>query len=128
MTKHNVPFIDTYQLIYGQKITIQNLNEMAVELSRIAGRSQPWTGKFLHSLIKGYAGFSASERLTEALKVLNARINGQDEIQAQSKQTMVSAVNNLPAGTIVLGQAQRCTTPGCPVLFVPTHPTSKISQ
>ena len=117
--------IDIYQQIYGPKITMANLNQLAIDLSGIAGRTRPWTGKFLHSLIKGYTGFTTNSQLAEALNVLSARLNGHDEVRAQVKEMTVSAVNNLPAGTIILGQARRCAAPGCQVSFVPTHPRQK---
>ncbi|MCP4373301.1 MAG: hypothetical protein GY797_35120, partial [Deltaproteobacteria bacterium] len=127
ITMKNTPVLlrDIYQQIYGQKITIANLNELAADLSNIARRTRPWTGKFLHSLMKGYAGFTATTQLTDALNILAARLNNRDEIQAQIKEITVSAVNNLPTGTIILGQARRCSAPGCGVSFVPTHPRQK---
>lgn len=37
----------------------------------------------------------------------------------------VSAVNELPEGAVILGEARQCATPGCWVVFVPTHPRQK---
>jgi hypothetical protein len=68
--KHTGLLLDLYREIYGPAVTMANLNELAADLSRIAGRSQPWTGKFLHSLIKGYPGFTANGQLIEALNIL----------------------------------------------------------
>ena len=114
-----------YQEIYGPDITIANLNEFATELSRLAGRNRPWTGKFLHSLIKGYAGFSVNKKLVDALAIMDYRRKGLDDVQAQATEAKVLAVNDLPAGTVILGQPQRCATPGCRIMFVPTHPRQK---
>jgi len=129
MTKKTESYIrilcDLYQEIYGPKITIANLDELAGDLSQIAGRSRPWTGKFLHSLLKEYPGFNPNRQLIEALDVLASRLDGFDEAQARSKEVTVFATNDLPAGTIVLGQALRCARPGCQVRFVPTHPRQK---
>lgn len=117
---HNV-----YQTLYGPKITMANLDELAADLSQIAGRSQPWTGKYLHSLLKGYDGFKPNERLIEAVYVLTARLDGQDEIEVRAREVKVSALNDLPDGTVVLGEARRCAAPGCSIRFVPTHPCQK---
>lgn len=102
-----------------------NLNEFAATLSQIAKRDRPWTGKFLHSLLKGYPGFMANEKLLEALKVLRRRVSGAAEITAQATESTVLAVYRLPAQTIILGQPQQCATPGCYLWFVPTHPRQK---
>lgn len=125
MQKHTTLLIELYRELYGSTITIANLNELASDLSQIVRRSRPWTGKFLHSLIKEYPGFTANGQLVEALTVLAGRQDGVDEVQARSKEAKVLTVNRLPAGTVVLGQAQRCATPGCQILFVPTHPRQK---
>jgi len=125
MQKHTTLLIDLYQGLYGSTITIANLNELASDLSQIVKRARPWTGKFLHSLIKGYPGFSANGQLIEALTILAADQNGIDEVQARVKEAKVLTVNHLPIETVVLGQARRCATPGCSILFVPIHPRQK---
>lgn len=117
--------IEVYKAFYGPNITLANLNDLARDLSQVARRSRPWTGKFLHSLIKGYAGFSTNQELIEALNILAGRLEGYDEIQQRAKETTILTVNDLPEGTIVLGHARRCATPGCRVLFVPIHPRQK---
>ncbi len=122
---HTVLLLDLYREIYGPAVTIAQLDELAAELSRIVGRHQPWPGKFLHSLIKGYPGFTVNDQLLEALQVLASRHDGVDEVQARARKATVLAVNRLPAGTVILGRARRCATPGCQVQFVPTHPRQK---
>jgi hypothetical protein len=116
--------LDVYQDLYGPQITLANLNELAGDLSRVIGRSRPWTGKFLHSIIKQYAGFSTNASLTKALTILAARLDGLNEVQAQEMKGLL-AINELPPGTVILGLARRCAAPGCPVRFVPTHPRQK---
>lgn len=125
MQKHTTLLVDLYQELYGSTITIANLNELASDLSQIVKRARPWTGKFLHSLIKGYPGFTVNGQLVEALTVLASRQNGTDEVQARAKEAKVLTVNQLPTETVVLGKARRCATPGCSILFVPTHPRQK---
>ncbi len=118
--------LDVYKDIYGQKVTLANLNELASDLSQIAGRNRPWTGKFLHSIIKQYAGFSDNGKLTRALTILAAERDGVNDIQARAQEIHgLLAINDLPPGTVILGSAQRCARPGCSVRFVPTHPRQK---
>ena len=118
--------LDVYQHLYGPKITLANLRELAQDLSQIARRERPWTGKFLHSIIKEYAGFSTNDQLSRALNILAARLDGVNEVQARAQEANgLLAINDLPPGTVILGQARRCALPGCMVLFVPTHPRQK---
>lgn len=118
--------LDIYQDLYGPQITLVNLGELAGDLSQVVGRSRPWTGKFLHSIIKQYAGFTTNETLTRALTILAARLDGVNDVQAQVQEMNgLLAVNELPPGTVILGTARRCAAPGCPVRFVPTHPRQK---
>jgi hypothetical protein len=118
--------LDVYQGVYGPKITLANLNELAADLSQLAGRSRPWTGKFLHSLIKQYAGFSTNSKLIKALNILAAQLDGLNEVQARAQEMKgLLALNDLPPGTVILGAATRCATPGCLVCFVPIHPRQK---
>jgi hypothetical protein len=118
--------LDIYQDLYGPQITLANLHELAGDLSRIIGRSRPWTGKFLHSIIKQYAGFSTNDTLAKALNILMAQLDGMNETQARIQEMKgLLSVNDLPPGTVILGMAQRCAAPGCPVRFVPTHPRQK---
>ena len=121
-----VLLLDTYQALYGPDITIAHLDDLARDLSQFAGRCRPWTGKYLHSIIKGYDGFSANDELVRALTILGACLDGADEIQARAREVNgLLAINDLPDGTVILGRARRCANPGCPVVFVPTHPRQK---
>ena len=118
--------VDVYKDIYGPKITMANLNELAADLSGLAGRPRPWTGKFLHSIIKEYAGFATNGHLNKALTIMAARLDGADDLEARVQEVDgLLAVNDLPPGTLVLGHARRCAAPGCRVRFVPTHPRQK---
>lgn len=118
--------LEVYKDLYGPQITLANLSELAGDLSQIVGRNRPWTGKFLHSIIKQYAGFSTNKILTKALNILAARLDGMNEVQAAAQEMNgLLAVNDLPPGTVILGVARRCAAPGCPVRFVPTHPRQK---
>jgi len=118
---------EIYRRIYGNEteIIMSNLDELARDLSEIARRDRPWTGKYLHSLIKEYPGFNANGGLTEALTALRSRLNDEDEILARAKRVSVLALNGIPKNAIVLGKPRRCANPGCQVIFVPTHPRQK---
>ncbi|MBC8252488.1 MAG: hypothetical protein H8E35_00490 [Ardenticatenia bacterium] len=65
-------------------------------------------------------------RIAQGIQAIAARLDGADEVQARAYPVDgLLVVNDLPAGTIILGRARRCANPGCPVVFVPTHPRQK---
>jgi hypothetical protein len=86
---------EMYQHMYGPQITMTNLDKMATDLSQIARRTRPWTGKFLHSLIKGYPGFSINNQLNDALTILASRLQHRNEVEAQINEKPSSV--HLPA-------------------------------
>lgn len=117
--------IKAYHLLYDDELSIVNLNDLAGRLSQMVNRDRPWTGKYLHSLIKGYAGFSPNQQLLDALVLLISHLENTDEVLERVQETTVLTVNPLPPGTVILGEAQRCANPGCNIIFVPTHPRQK---
>lgn len=114
-----------YTKLYGPDITIINLNNLAAKLSQVAARNRPWTGKYLHSLLRGYPGFSVNEQLARAIQVLVDLQSGTDDIEAGATVTTVRSLHPLPEHAIVLGHACLCANPGCAIVFVPTHPRQK---
>jgi hypothetical protein len=124
MEKDTQLLIDVYQALYGPKIKMAHLDELASDLSEIAGRDRPWTGQFLHSLLKGYPGFNGNGQFGEALTLLASHLQNIDEMD-HAQQVTVKTLHHLPAETVILGQAKQCAAPTCHILFVPTHPQQK---
>ena len=116
--------VEIYQALFGQKIKMAHLDELASDLSQLAGRERPWTGKFLHSLLKGYPGFNSNGQFGEALTLLASHLQNIDEMD-HAQQATVKSLHHLPAETVILGQAKPCAAPACHILFVPTHPQQK---
>lgn len=115
-----------YETLYSSNVSLANLDQLASDLSKLAHRARPWTGKYLYNLLKGYPGFSFSPELIESLSILASRLDGVDEVQARAKEAPgVFSVSELPAGTVILGQARKCANPACQVVFVPTHPKQR---
>jgi hypothetical protein len=125
MVNYADELITLYKMLYDGEITMASLTDLAGRLSQIAGKSRPWTGKYLHSLIRGYSGFSANSQLIEAIHTLANQQSSTDEILTMAKETKVLAVHPLPEGTVILGPARRCANPLCSVCFVPTHPRQR---
>jgi len=67
-----------------------------------------------------------SPRLVQGIGIMTSQLTGTDEVQARAHQAHnLLTVHDLPAGTIILGHAQGCANPGCPVIFVAIHPGQK---
>lgn len=90
-----------------------NLTQLALELSQISGRERPWTGKYLHSLIKGYDGFRISDSLKKAIDVLSVHL---DKLDEPGKSILV---DDLPPGIIVTRPPRQCATLCCERWFLP---------
>ena len=101
---------------------MKNLADMADSLSRIVNRERPWTNRYLNSLIKGNEGFAVTEELERAIYILTARMDGQSEAQARSREIMVFSTNGIEPGSIVFGHTTRCY---CQLPVVFNHPSRK---
>jgi transcriptional regulator with XRE-family HTH domain len=91
--------------------------------SRYDGAGRPYTRGYVSKIEAGTVPITAP--IARAVSALAARMDGADDVLAQAREASVLAVNQLPPGTVVLGQARRCAVPGCPVTFVPLHPRQK---
>lgn len=98
------------------------LIELADTLSKIASRKRPWTWRFLFSLLNGDKGFSISPELERAIQIAGARLDGQPEIQARSRQITVFTVNGIEPDSVVFGHTVLCY---CQKRVVFNHPGRK---
>lgn len=80
----------------------------------------PFSRQYIHRLRAGRDAIT--EKIAAALMVLAAMSDGVSELQARAHTVQVLAVHDLPAGTVVLGQARACALAGCRVQFVPASP------
>jgi len=114
--------------LYNQMYSADSRNkkecliELADKLSKIAGRERPWTWRFLNSLLNDNKGFSVSPEFERAIHILEARQDGQPEIQACSREIMVLTTNDIEPGSIVFGHTTRCY---CQLSVVFNHPNRK---
>ena len=84
----------------------------------------PYTRSYVSKLERGQKPITIV--ITRGILAIATRMDGIDEIQARAREVDgLLAINELPDGTVILGRARRCANPGCPVVFVPTHPRQK---
>ena len=84
----------------------------------------PYTRSYVSKLERGQKPITIV--IARGIIAIATRLDGADEIQARAREVDgLLAINDLPDGTVILGRARRCANPGCPVVFVPTHPRQK---
>lgn len=118
--------LDVYHSLYGNKtkITKNNLEDLALILSKISNRELPWTWRYLSGLTKEYKNFSASKDLIRALQILANRLDDQSPLQSRViGEISVLHTNGVDPGSIILGSTVRCAY--CQVRFVPRSATRK---
>lgn len=100
---------------------MNNLRELATTLSKIANREKPWTHRYLNSLLNGDSGFRVTSELDTALRVLTAKLDSSNPLEARLVEITVFSVNgHVQPTSIILGQSKRCK--GCHALIVPKVP------
>ena len=110
-------------------------SEMIRQIRDMLGQSQRQFGETLWNAVHGGndngSGYTRNyvsmleqgktpitSRIAQGVRAMAARLDGADEVRARARQAC-----DLLA--VILGHAQRCANPGCPVVFVPTHPRQK---
>jgi len=115
-----------YQAVYGDLDApgrLASLDELAASLSRIAGKSPAWSGRYLNSVILGHKGFRITNEMGMALQSYASRLDGMHPLQALLVEiTCYSVGERVKPNSIITGESKRCA---CTVLFVPHHPRQK---
>jgi len=114
-----------YEGMYGPLDSpgkLKNLTQLAGALSGIARKEPAWTARYLNGIVLGHNGFAVSEELERAISILTARMDGQSEAQARSREITVLTTNGIEPGSIVFGHTTRCY---CQLQVVFNHPCRK---
>lgn len=112
----------------GLAPTFDNFTDLAGQLSKLAGQNPPWSAKYIHSVYKGYKGCQASPALGRAVMAMGELVDSTPPGVAGGEYVRVLAYpGQVPEGTVIPRAAQvvRCQRPGCPVLFIRTHPSQR---
>jgi hypothetical protein len=124
------PYPEQYELMeiisaLGMAPEMATFETLAKDLSSLAGKTPPWSAKYIHSVYHGYAGCRPSPRLARAISALAQRIDGSPPGVAGSVFVKVLASPEIPEGVLLPAGSQviKCKRPGCPVRFIKTHPS-----
>lgn len=108
----------------GLKEEKRDLTHLVNEISRIAGKTPPWSYKYLDNIIKGR--WEGSARFRVAIQAFANRMDGAKGgiAGAYVVQVMVSDPNQLPSGVYIPSGAavRKCKRPHCPVWFLRDNP------
>lgn len=114
-----------YEEMYGpldSEGKMKHLTELGQLLAKAVGRESAWTSHHLNALMMGYKNFRVTPDLIRAIDILLARLDGQSEAQARSREIMVLTTNGIEPGSIVFGHTTRCY---CQLPVVFNHPCRK---
>lgn len=103
----------------------ENFMIIADQLSRLAGKDPPWTWKYVHSVYKGYEGCKPSKRFGNAVSALAQVVDDVvPGVAGAEIQNVLVYPDQIPEGIFVPRNAKavHCANPGCPVVFIRTHP------
>lgn len=104
----------------GRNSTKIDLEQMALELSSIAGKSPPWSFRYLLSVLKPNGKVAASKKLLDAMQALALHLDDIPLAIASSKPVQVLArPEAVRPGSVILGSSRPCINPYCKIHFVP---------
>lgn len=121
---------EIYQTEYGplDHLKMANLQELVTTLNNIAKPEKLWTKNFLHSLIKGYDGFTFSSQLKGACEIYAGELDGQSFWQARMRDETIRVFNGTKAHRAWLDPNAKiltCARPECNIKFIKTWPGMK---
>lgn len=127
-----VPSPEQYELMeivaaLGISPDLASFEALAKDLSNLAGKSPPWSPKYIHSVYHGYPGCQAGRRLRWAISALAQTIDGSPPGIAGAVYVRILASPDIPEGVLLPTNARiiKCARPGCPVKFIRTHPSQR---
>jgi len=105
--------IALYRAIIGEDITKDGMEELGRQLAQVMGRKNPYSYRYIRSLIKGDKGFKQpSKRLRQAMdRLLAGQLDGH-------RVTNVTAIGNVAPGSLILADSKVCAYGPCEVNFV----------
>jgi hypothetical protein len=126
LTQQSLNLIMEYQQDLIDRLGLAPYREhLAEQLSKIAGHTPPWTGRYVQSVAAGTLAPSAAFAL--AVDSYGASL---DDVPTLVSYTVTVQVLARPGavvpGSIVLSESRPCAHPGCPTIFVPRVPWQKI--
>lgn len=112
-----------YMGIYPDNVTVENLEDAATRLSRIARKDPPWTWRYIHQAL--YGKVAVSKRLADAIMRLGAVFDDVPEDISACEDVLIKAKGNVRPGALVLKDSRPCANPDCQIDFVPGHPLQR---
>lgn len=108
----------------GRSQSVSDLETTAADLSRIVGKSPPWSARYLRSVINGT--LEPSRKLSKAVQILGATLDDTPQLLANVEPvTIYAPPGSIRPGAVILGKSKPCYNPTCPVYFVPVVPWQK---
>lgn len=126
MTRESYELAEIMQSM-GLEPNMKNFEIIAADLSRLVRKDPPWSKKYIHSVYHNHQGCKPSPLLSQAISALAQAVDGTPVGVTGSVWVRVLAQPDIQEGVLIPAGAKvvKCARPGCPVLFVKTHPNQK---
>ena len=104
-----------------QKGKVALYQDLARRLSETAGRSPPWTWRYVQGVLNGT--LAPSPRFAQAVRTLQRAVERVPRTQTDFEEVKVYArPGAVQPGAIVLPTSRPCANPACPTPFIPVDP------
>lgn len=100
-----------------EKISCDDLQLVAEKLSKIAGKDDPWSWRYMRQVLNGQ--IKPSKVMEKAIIALGSTLDGIPAVLANTHQVTVQALGNVRPGTIIYGDSIPCGNPACKLFFIP---------
>lgn len=95
------------------------------KLAAAVNRPKPWGRSYVLAVLHGSQAVQPSPLFIQAILSLGATIDGVPPMVAAAHEVRLLAVGLVVPGAVVLANSKPCARPGCPVQFVPDHPSRR---
>lgn len=111
--------MDIFEPTQNGKVALYN--HLAYQLSEIAGRSPPWTWRYVQGVLVGT--LSPSPAFAQAVLALQMATQKVSSIHANLELVQVYVrPGTVQPGALVVAESRPCACPTCPISFVPVSP------
>lgn len=95
------------------------------KLAAAVNQPKPWGRSYVLAVLHGSPTVKPSPLFIQAILSLGATLDGVPAIVAAAHEARVLVVGEVVPGALVLANSRPCQRPGCPVQFVPDHPSRR---
>lgn len=124
MTSSNTPAFSASDLRWFREGLGLSLAGLADALSKVSGRTPPYTRGYVSNLEREVEGFPITPEIVQAVRRLHTLHQSEDLPQLATVEIQADPMTVEP-GAIYAGSSRRCRWPDCRKPFIPSGPSQK---